>query len=99
MNVPKSKRPAGSMMNLGDAMRLATDHQSAGRLREAESVLREILKVVPKHAGAIHLLGVIAHQSGQYPCCQHGRSCLSAKIKRVRNKELCREKRAKVAES
>jgi tetratricopeptide (TPR) repeat protein len=60
-----NSRPKGSYLNQADALQLATEHQIAGRLREAEAIVREIVKVVPKHAGALHLLGIIAHQSGQ----------------------------------
>ena len=46
------------------AMQLAGQHQSAGRLREAEVILHQILKIDPRHAHALHLLGVVAYQSG-----------------------------------
>lgn len=37
-----------------------------GRLKKAESLLRQILQANPDHADANHLLGVIAIQHGQY---------------------------------
>jgi tetratricopeptide (TPR) repeat protein len=52
-------------LSIEQAMVLATQHQSQGRLPEAERVLRQILRVQPQHAYALHLLGVIAHQAGK----------------------------------
>ena len=46
---------------LADALR----HHESGRLNEAEGLYRQILRVDPQHADALHLLGVIAHQVGQ----------------------------------
>lgn len=52
-------------LSIEQAMVLATQHQSQGRLAEAERVLRQILQVQPHHAFALHLLGVVAHQAGK----------------------------------
>jgi tetratricopeptide (TPR) repeat protein len=51
--------------NIQPAFRSALAHHQAGRLREAEALYREVLKVQPVHAEAIHYLGVIAYQAGQ----------------------------------
>ena len=40
-------------------------HQS-GQLDQAEQIYREILCSAPKHADALHLLGVVAYQVGKY---------------------------------
>jgi Flp pilus assembly protein TadD len=40
------------------------DHQ-AGRLAEAERQYRQILAALPQHSDTLHLLGVVAHQSGR----------------------------------
>jgi tetratricopeptide (TPR) repeat protein len=40
------------------------DHQ-AGHLAEAERQYRQILAALPRHADTLHLLGVVAHQSGR----------------------------------
>ncbi|WP_153099078.1 tetratricopeptide repeat protein [Paraburkholderia hayleyella] len=40
-------------------------HQ-ADRLDEAETLYRQVLEIQPQHADALHLLGLIAHQFGQY---------------------------------
>jgi len=47
------------------AFDVALQHHQAGRLQEAEQLYRLILAQQPKHAGAMHLLGVIAHQMGR----------------------------------
>jgi tetratricopeptide (TPR) repeat protein len=52
-------------MTIDEAFNLAVEHQSAGRLGEAESVCRQILQIDPQYAQAIHLLGVLAHLSGR----------------------------------
>ncbi|MEM5384674.1 tetratricopeptide repeat protein [Paraburkholderia phymatum] len=44
----------------------AVEHHQADRLDEAETLYREILASDPQHADALHLLGLIAHQFGQY---------------------------------
>ncbi len=51
-------------LNIEQAMRLAEQHQAAGDLYQADTILRQILQAQPKHAAALHLLGIIAHQSG-----------------------------------
>src|SRR5438477_4766355 len=42
----------------------ALAHHRAGRLGEAEAIYRQILQSNPNHADALHLLGVLAHQTG-----------------------------------
>ena len=43
----------------------ALQHHRGGRLREAESLYRQILATDSSHADALHLLGVLAHQTGR----------------------------------
>ena len=43
----------------------AIEHHQAGRFREAEALYQTILKQEPRHADALHLLGVMAHQLGR----------------------------------
>jgi predicted O-linked N-acetylglucosamine transferase (SPINDLY family) len=45
-------------------MQTAIAHHAAGRLDQAEAIYRHVLKWQPEHAGALHLLGLIAHQRG-----------------------------------
>ena len=51
-------------MTTAQAHELAIQHYQAGRLPEAEALLRQILAHDPDHAPALQMLGLIAHQSG-----------------------------------
>jgi len=44
---------------------LAVQHHASGRLEEAERFYIEIISLQPEHAGALHGLGLIAHQIGR----------------------------------
>ncbi|KVM97809.1 tetratricopeptide repeat protein [Burkholderia diffusa] len=44
----------------------ALAHHQADRLEEAETLYRQILAAEPRHADALHLLGLIGHQYGRY---------------------------------
>ncbi len=46
------------------ALALAVQHHTAGRLPEAESLYRQILQSEPNQPEALRLLGLIAHQEG-----------------------------------
>lgn len=56
---------AGNALTPEQALQLASQHQAAGRLSEAESLLRQILKLNSQNAHALHLLGVVTYQAGQ----------------------------------
>jgi protein O-GlcNAc transferase len=45
---------------------LALEYHRSGRLREAAELYRKILAENPRHADALHYLGLIAHQAGRY---------------------------------
>jgi tetratricopeptide (TPR) repeat protein len=51
-------------LNIEQMMQMAVEHHRSGRLAEAEAGYRQILSVNPSHAGALHLLGVLASQTG-----------------------------------
>ena len=53
------------LVTVPEALALALQHHQAGRLAEAEAIYRQILAADPRHADAMHLLGVIAHQVGR----------------------------------
>jgi protein O-GlcNAc transferase len=48
------------------AVQAALAHHQAGRLAEAEDIYRDILRADPAQPDALHLLGLIAHQTGQH---------------------------------
>lgn len=53
------------MADLRNTLREALGHHQAGRLDRATELYNEILAVDPHHAESLHLLGVIAIQSGR----------------------------------
>ena len=53
-------------MQIDQAFQLALQHHQAGQLPQAENLYRQILTQHPKHAGALHYLGILAGQAGRY---------------------------------
>ena len=51
-------------LTLQEAIDLGIQHHNAGDLPKAESIYKQILQTHPNQPGALHLLGVIAHQTG-----------------------------------
>jgi protein O-GlcNAc transferase len=51
-------------LSVDEAMQKASQHHQAGRLAEAEALYRQILAQHPDHAEALHLIGVLAGQTG-----------------------------------
>ena len=54
------------MSTIPEAFSIAVEHHRAGRVEAAEPIYRRILELDPDHAYALHLLGVLVHQSGQH---------------------------------
>ncbi len=54
------------MPTIPEALALAVHHHNNGRFGDAEILYRKILEVEPKHADAIHLLGLLAYQTGNH---------------------------------
>ncbi len=52
-------------LTIQQALQIALQHHQAGQLPQAENLYRQILAQQPKHADALHYLGVIAAQVGQ----------------------------------
>jgi len=52
-------------MEIDRAFQVATQYHNSGNLAQAQSIYQQILKVLPNHAEAMHLSGVIAYQSGK----------------------------------
>ncbi len=53
------------MLTIAQALQIALQHHTAGRLAEAESFYRKILAACPEHAESLHLLGTVAQQTGR----------------------------------
>ncbi|MCF8481771.1 MAG: hypothetical protein K9H25_15190 [Rhodospirillum sp.] len=53
-----------SILSPGAAVGTATAHIRAGRLDQAETVLRALMRRVPEHPAGLHLLGVVAFRQG-----------------------------------
>ncbi|WP_413203479.1 sulfotransferase [Rhodospirillum sp. A1_3_36] len=53
-----------SILSPGAAVGTATAHIRAGRLDQAATVMRALLRRVPEHPAALHLLGVVAFRQG-----------------------------------
>src|SRR5437868_11273433 len=63
----QSGSPSPGGANIAPPARLlaeAAAHHRAGRLAAAERMCRRILAIDPDHADGLHLLGLIAHQTG-----------------------------------
>ena len=50
---------------LAELKKLAVAHHQAGRFAEAAAAYQQVLEQAPKDVDALHLLGLLAHQSGQ----------------------------------
>ncbi len=59
----QGKVPVTLSLSVPDALALAEQHMQAGRLAPAEQLCRNILRIQPNHAAAMHLWGVIAYQA------------------------------------
>ncbi|MCH7865210.1 MAG: tetratricopeptide repeat protein, partial [Proteobacteria bacterium] len=53
------------MLNIEQALDLALQHHTAGRVPEAKRIYQQILHTDSNHPVALHLLGVVAHQVGK----------------------------------
>jgi tetratricopeptide (TPR) repeat protein len=53
------------MTSLAEILTLGLRHHQAGQLPQAEQLYRQILQADPRHADALHLLGVLISQGGR----------------------------------
>jgi predicted O-linked N-acetylglucosamine transferase (SPINDLY family) len=58
---------AMTQMTVEQAFNLAVQQHRAGKLREAESIYRQILAAQPNEPDTLHMLGLLAYQSGHAP--------------------------------
>jgi predicted O-linked N-acetylglucosamine transferase (SPINDLY family) len=57
---------AAAQERVASMLQAAVEHHEAERFDEAETLYRQILAIDPNHADAMHLLGLIAYEFGQY---------------------------------
>ncbi len=57
--------PASGAERIAQLMQVATEHEQAGRLAEAESVLRGVLAEAANHPPALHLMGIVAFRTNR----------------------------------
>jgi predicted O-linked N-acetylglucosamine transferase (SPINDLY family) len=60
-----AKALSNEEISLSQSLQLALSHHQAGRLPQAEAAYRQILSIIPEHADALHLSGVLAYQKGE----------------------------------
>jgi tetratricopeptide (TPR) repeat protein len=53
------------MSTIPEMLQAGLEHHRAGRLHDAELLYLQVLRLHPRHAGAVHLLGLIAFQVGK----------------------------------
>lgn len=53
------------MATIPEALTIAVQYHNSGQLQIAEQIYRQILQADPNHVDAIHLLGVVASQTGK----------------------------------
>ena len=51
-------------VTIPQALQIALEHHQLGRLAEAEAIYQQILQIEPGNPDALHLLGLIAYQTG-----------------------------------
>ena len=54
------------MTAIDERLMKAFEHHQAGRLLEAESLYRSVLNEPPQNAHALHLVGLVCHQTGRH---------------------------------
>ena len=58
--VPAPQQPTAGVQRVAQLMQLAAEHEQAGRLDEAEGILRHVIAEAGDHPPAVHLLGIVA---------------------------------------
>lgn len=70
--------PAGAAITPGQALMLAEQNLRAGFLADAEELIKQAIATEPDNAEAVHMLGIIAHQSGKLvQAIEHVRRAIS----------------------
>ncbi len=62
---PAAARPPSLSERLDRLVAAATEHEQAGRLDQAEAMLRQVVAAAPQRHGAIELLGIVNFRKGR----------------------------------
>jgi tetratricopeptide (TPR) repeat protein len=62
----QDKKTSDPLPSIPEQFNAAVVHHQAGRLAEAERSYRQILALHPNHANSLHMLGVLAFQTGHH---------------------------------
>ena len=84
-------QPASDVQRIAQLMQLATEHEQAGRLAEAEGVLRHILAEAADHPPALHSMGIVAFKLDRIDEAVHlmERSLALAPMEAVYHRNIC----------
>jgi len=63
----QAKIPVTLSLSVAEALALAQQHMQAGRLAPAERLCRDVLRVDPNDAAALHLWGLVAYRANNLP--------------------------------
>ncbi|TXC88178.1 tetratricopeptide repeat protein [Paraburkholderia azotifigens] len=63
---PQAAPDAAAQAQVASMLQTAVEHHEGERFDEAETLYRQILAIDPNHTDAMHLLGLIAYEFGQY---------------------------------
>jgi protein O-GlcNAc transferase len=66
-----TKSSTRNVREIGEILARGLAHHQSDDLAQAEACYREVLRVEPDHPEALHLLGVIAQQNGDYVQSEH----------------------------
>jgi Tfp pilus assembly protein PilF len=61
---PAAAEPSAAV-RLDRLFAVASEHEQAGRLDQAETVLGQLLAEAPERPGAVHLMGIVAYRKGR----------------------------------
>ena len=61
LNLAQTLQP----LTIDQALRLAIGHHRAGHIPQAEAIYLQVLKAEPNQPDALHMLGMLAHQTGE----------------------------------
>jgi tetratricopeptide (TPR) repeat protein len=85
------EHPASGAQRIAQLMQLATEHEQAGRLAEADAVLRGVIAEAGDHPPALHLMGIVAFRMDRIDEAVRlmGRSLALAPMEALYSRNIC----------